>query len=106
MIECYLKDVMDIKVIATDPIISSRNSTPQQIKERLIAYRNNYRSYVSMSFFDLNRVVITDTMGIDIGKQHPPITYWLDIVGGKEFAFDMSKSIPLENIYLPFCNGC
>ncbi len=85
----------DIKVIATDPIISSRNSTPKQIRERLIAYRNNYRSYVSLSFFDLNRVVITDTIGINIGKQHPLITYWLDIAGGKEFVFDVSKSIPL-----------
>ncbi len=86
---------MDIKVIATDPIISSRNSTPKQIRERLLAYRNNYRSYVSLSFFDLNRVVVTDTMGINIGKQHPLITYWLDIAGGKEFIFDVSKSIPL-----------
>jgi PAS domain S-box-containing protein len=85
----------DIKVIATDPVISSRNSTPKQIRERLIAYRNNFRSYVSLSFFDLNRVMITDTIGIDIGKQHPRITYWLDIAGGKEFVFDVSKSIPL-----------
>ena len=43
---------LDIKIIATGPLIRSRTSTPQQVKERLIAYRNNYRSYVSMSFFD------------------------------------------------------
>ena len=30
---------MDIKVIATDPVISSRNSTPKQIRERLIEYK-------------------------------------------------------------------
>jgi len=87
---------MDIKVIATDPIISSRNSTPKQISERLIAYRNNSDYYISLSFFDLNRVVIADTMGIDIGKQHPLITYWLDIAGGKRFIFDVSRSIPLR----------
>ena len=84
---------MDIKVIATDPIISSRNSTPKQISERLIAYRNNSDYYISLSFFDLNRVVIADTMGIDIGKQHPPITYWLDIAGGKRFIFDFCISL-------------
>jgi len=87
---------MDIKVIATDPIISSRNSTPKQISERLIAYRNNSDYYISLSFFDLNRVVIADTMGIDIGKQHPPITYWLDIAGGKRFIFDVSRPISLR----------
>lgn len=46
----------DIKTLASDPVIVSRNATPKQITERLMAYKNIHKSYNSLSFFDLNRI--------------------------------------------------
>ena len=59
----------DIKAIATGPFFSSRSSTPKQITERMIQYRNLYKYYVSLSFFDLNGARIADTEGLSIGKK-------------------------------------
>ena len=39
----------DIRAIATDPVISSRVSTPRQITERLIQFKND-RGYDSVDF--------------------------------------------------------
>jgi len=90
----------DIKVIASDPVINTKSSTPQQITERLIYYRNQYNTYVSLSFFNLDRVRIADTAGLRIGKQHPITKYWEDALSGKistasdvRFADDLNMPI-------------
>lgn len=88
-----------IRVIATDPVISSRKSTPGQITQRLLEYKNNYRAYASLSFFDLNRIRIADTEGRDIGKQHSLTEYWKalkeveDIVSGIYVAESLKKQV-------------
>ena len=89
----------DIKVIASDPVITSRDSSPQQIVERLIEYRDIYKTYVSLSFFDLNRVRIADTAGLNLGKQDEH-KYWDDILQGKssissDVGLDKSLGIPV-----------
>jgi signal transduction histidine kinase len=73
----------DIKGLADDSVISSRNSTAKEITERLIAFRNTYKTYVSVSFFDINRIRIADTSGIDIGKQNELELYFKESVQGK-----------------------
>jgi len=92
----------DIKTIASDPVISSRNSTPQQIRQRLSQFRNNYNTYVSLSFFDLNRIRIADTSGLDIGEQHPPGTYREDLLKNNDIVMDVSKSEPLNQTVFHF----
>lgn len=74
--------LVDIEVIAADPIISSRYSTPQVLTERLKDYRDKYQFYASLSFFDLNRVRIADTGGLDLGKKHEMVKYWEDVLHG------------------------
>ncbi|MGA1867910.1 MAG: response regulator [bacterium] len=59
----------DIKIISTDPIICSQSSTAQQITDRLIEFRDQYKMYVSLSFFNRERVRIADTSGAHIGQQ-------------------------------------
>ena len=51
--------------------------------ERLIVYRNIYKTYVSLSFLDLDRIRIADTAGLDLGKQVEKQQYWDDVMQGK-----------------------
>lgn len=74
---------VDLMAIATDPIISSRDSTPQQITKKLIEYRNICKTYISLSFFNLDRIRIADTTGMDIGKKDFHYNYWNDVLQGK-----------------------
>jgi PAS domain S-box-containing protein len=92
----------DINIIASDPIITSRDSSPQQIVKRLIEYRDIYKTYVSLSFFDLNRVRIADTAGLDLGKQDDKHKYWDDILQDKfniASGIDLDKSLSMPVIY-------
>jgi PAS domain S-box-containing protein len=68
----------DIKVMASDPIISSGDFTPKEITKRLIEYRSQYKTYTSLSFFDLNRIRIADTAGLHLGKQHKVVQWSKD----------------------------
>jgi PAS domain S-box-containing protein len=73
----------DIKMIAKDPVISSENATAEQITERLIFFRNAYKCYISLSFFNLERIRIADTAGLNIGEQNQMTRYWEDVLSGK-----------------------
>jgi len=86
----------DMKALASDSVISSRSSTPRQITERLMEYQKTNKVYASLSFFDLNRIMIADTTGKDIGKQYPLEGYWKDISEGKDFIVTVHQSISLK----------
>lgn len=79
----FFERIGDLEAISTDPIISSRDSSPRQMTERLIVYRNIYKTYVSLSFLDLDRIRIADTAGLDLGKQVEKQQYWDDVMQGK-----------------------
>lgn len=70
----------DIEMMAIDPVLSSQDSTPEAITKRLIDFRDNYKTYVSLSFFDLNRVRIADTAGLHLGKQHEVVQWTIDSI--------------------------
>ena len=94
----------DIKVLASDHIISSRNSTPRQITERLIEYKNNYKIYASLSLFNLDRIRMADTDGANIGKQHSFSEYWKGIAQGKEIVVEISQSESLNQVVFHFAS--
>jgi len=73
----------DIKMIADDSVISSENATAEEITERLIFFRNAYKRYASLSFFNLDRIRIADTAGLNIGEQNLMTRYWEDVLSGK-----------------------
>jgi signal transduction histidine kinase/ActR/RegA family two-component response regulator len=93
----------DIEMIAAGPILSSRNSTPNQITERMIQYRNMYKYYISLSFFDLGGVRIADSDGLGIGKIIDRSSrYWKEAVnGGFSAASDliMDEELKIPVIY-------
>ncbi|KWT82918.1 sensor histidine kinase [Candidatus Magnetominusculus xianensis] len=70
----------DIQMMASDSLISSRDSSPAQITNRLTEYRNNYKFYASLSFFNLDRIRIADTAGLHIGKQHNVVQWSIDTI--------------------------
>lgn len=98
----FFERYMDMRMFATDNIISSRASTPEQVRERLTAFLNINKFYISISIFDLNRIRIADTSGMYIGTQHPFAEYWPDIAAGKDFVVNMSESQSLKKIALHF----
>ncbi len=81
-----------IKLLANDVVISSRSSTPKEITERLIEYRNQYKTYVSLSFYDLNRVKIADTTGLHIGEKQSKVECFLEAQQGRA-----CRGCPIDN---------
>jgi signal transduction histidine kinase/CheY-like chemotaxis protein len=96
----------DIKIIAAGPILSSRNSTPEQITERMITYRDMYKYYVSLSFFNLSGVRISDTDGLGIGKVIDRNSeYWKEAVNrGFSAASDLSMDEELKTPVIYFAS--
>lgn len=94
----------DLKLLASDPVIRSRTSTPAQIEERLKDFRAHTRSYASLSFFDLNRNRIADTAGRSVGEQHPLITYWRELEKGNDFVMDVSRSVSLNEVIFHYAH--
>lgn len=88
----FYERYLDIRMLAANPVITTRGSTPKQITERLIAYKNAHPAYMSISFFDLNRTRIADTGGEDIGVQHAFSEYWPAMSAGKDFVSSLSYS--------------
>ena len=90
--------LMDIKMMASEPLFKSKNPSPKLIEERLKELAANSDNYVSLSYFDMSRKRIVDTAGKDVGKIHAPSEYWLNIEGGKESDIDMYYS---ESMHSP-----
>lgn len=66
----------DLEVICNDSVVSSEDSTVEQITERLKYFKNSQKCYASVSFFNLERVRIADTTGLSIGKKDSNFTDW------------------------------
>ncbi len=94
--------LVDITLLATDSILSSRNSTPEQITRRLKKLKARNTTYLSLSFFNLNRVRIADTEGHDIGRQHRFFGYWPKIAAGQETVMALHESESFDKPVLHF----
>jgi len=92
----------DMSVLASDPVIRSRTSTPGQITQRLGEYQKHYRSYSSLSFFNMRRMRIADTLGKDIGKQHALTAYWREIGAGRDMVMTITESQATKQIVIHF----
>jgi len=89
----------DLKFLATDPVLTSRTSTPKEIQDRLIKFRDSYGFYKSVSFFTLDRVRVADTAGLQVGKRHSFNEYWPDIAQNRGSVMNISSSESLgENV--------
>lgn len=89
---------LDTKMMSTDSILKSKNSSPELIAARLKELSKNSGSYISLSLYDMSRKRVVDTLGLDVGKIHALSEYWPDIESGKDNVFDMYFS---ESLQLP-----
>jgi PAS domain S-box-containing protein len=80
----------DLAIISQDPVINSPTATAQEITKKLIFFRNTCKFYISLSFFNLDRVRIADTAGLGIGGSYPLEYRWKDILVEK---VSIAKSI-------------
>lgn len=95
----------DIQSIALDPVISSGASTPEEITERLVAYQNTCKSYLSLTFFDRNRFRVADTSGLLIGEGIDKTDYWEEIENGSVSAASyIQKSETLNQVVVFFAS--
>ncbi len=91
----------DALSIASEDVFISKNSTNAQIGRRLEQLKSIYPHYLSMSFFDTNRVRIADTGQRQIGTQHTLTGYWVDIYKS-DFAIDISYSESMQLFLMHF----
>ncbi len=98
----FYERYLDINMLSADPVISSGHASAKQISNRLLDYKNSHPFYLSLSFFDLRRVRIADTAGLDIGVQHSLNEYWPEILTGKDFVSNLSNSESLGEAVLHF----
>ncbi|MCK5877796.1 MAG: response regulator [Candidatus Marithrix sp.] len=84
----YLMDIIDrtlfermadIQVLSQDMIFHNNSIDPTEITKHLITYRNAYKIYISLSFYDANRIKIADTAGLSIGEPAPDSHWTKDV---------------------------
>jgi PAS domain S-box-containing protein len=98
----FFERYADMRMLAADPVIGSRRSTPGRITERLRAIQGRSGQYASLAFFDLKRVRLADTSGSNIGVRHPFAEYWPDITAGRDFVMTIAESQTLKKVVIYF----
>jgi len=87
---------MDMRMMASDPVLASTGATVEHKRERLEQYLRQSRSYISFSLFTDDRVRIADTAGLQVGERHPLNSYWVDMEKNGGWAFDVYFSDTLQ----------
>lgn len=88
----FAERLASVSVMATDAVLSSRNSTAQRITLRLLQLKAPYPDYFSISFFNMDRVRLADTRGRFVGERHGFTEYWPAIAHGGDVFMLMSLS--------------
>ncbi|KWT92905.1 diguanylate cyclase [Candidatus Magnetominusculus xianensis] len=92
----------DIKQLASDPVLVSKESSPEEINQRLNFYLTHDKTYKSLSFFNMDMVRVVDTSGKEIGQKHPLTNYWVKIKEGSNFVTGIYESVSLKE-YVYYC---
>jgi diguanylate cyclase (GGDEF)-like protein len=89
----------DINLMGGGLFIDSKSTTPRQITERMIQYRNQLKYYVSLSFYSINGIKIADTEGLNIGKTIGTPKYWEEV---KKYGISAASDISIdEDLKIP-----
>ncbi len=75
----------DVTYFASDPVLSSRRSSPMEIASLLERIQAKYSMFSSLSFFDMTRTKIADTSGKGLGKRTPFLKFWPFVTAGSDF---------------------
>lgn len=93
--------IADISVLSEHPFFLDSQRTPSEISQFLMTYQHYYKIYISLAFFNQQRVKVADSTGLSIGRPVDP-SDWVDDVfvqgivsNGKivEFAQDLRKTV-------------
>ena len=80
------QNIVNVQVIAGDPLFCSPDVSAQKIAARLINYRNLFKVYLSLSYFTPDGMRQADTSGLGIGRpvdpQSPPGKHWPQVLDG------------------------
>jgi HAMP domain-containing protein len=98
----------DIQVLRYDPVILENATVAtddltktQLITKRLLMYRNQYKVYVALSFFNAQAIKVADTAGLSLGETAPQTPWVRDVFehhnvsAGSDiyFAPDLKKTV-------------
>lgn len=70
---------LGIQKISNNPILKDERSSPEQIRSELLKLKEEYKSFVSLSFFDPEGIGIADTEDAGIGERHDLSVFWHDL---------------------------
>ncbi|MBF0158575.1 MAG: response regulator [Magnetococcales bacterium] len=65
----------DIRVIAMDRLLCDTTFSRQQVTRRLIQYRNTYKSYYSLSYYDSQGARLADSSSLQIGQRDQDLSF-------------------------------
>lgn len=73
----------DIISLSVNSVIKNKNSGLEEIKSELLKFKTKDPDYVSLSFFNMNRIRLVDTENLHLGIKHEMVPYWEDVLFGK-----------------------
>ncbi len=101
----------DIQILASDLVIKNNLDTPDVITDRLRQFRDIYRAYLTIAFFDINRVKIADSSNLFLGQPSPKAQWVTDVFEhhqlsvAKEAYIDPYLTEPVLVFAAPVFNG-
>ncbi len=98
------ENIVAARVMASDPIIGSPAATAKEKADRLIEFRNLFKSYISISLYDMAGVNIADSAGLAVGERRELSDYWPAIAGGEDNALCFSHSETLKRMVIYFAS--
>lgn len=93
---------LDIRMLSKDPIFTTGHASPEQIRKRLLVYKQAYPSYISISYFNMHRIRIADSEGEDVGIKHSFTEFWPEIAAGRNDVADLTYSETLNKVTVYF----
>lgn len=73
----------DIISLSESSILKNEKSDSEEIKKELLKLKNREPDYISLSFFNMDRIRLVDTENLHIGTKHEMVPYWEDVLLGK-----------------------
>lgn len=63
-----------------------------RVKDKLTDFKSTDRYYDSVALYDMDRVKLVDSDGLEAGVRHVRSNYWIAIEAGEDLVMDMSES--------------
>lgn len=101
----------DIQILASDAVIKSNLDTPDVIAERLRQFRDIYRAYLTIAFFDIHKIKIADSSNLFLGEPAPQSQWVTEVFEhhqlsiAKEAYIDPHLKEPVLVFAAPVFNG-